>query len=34
MNILLAGYFNIKEYILVFQYIQKKLIKLLDHVIL
>jgi hypothetical protein len=34
INILLARYSNIKEYILVFQHIQKKLVKLSDHAIL
>jgi hypothetical protein len=34
INILLAGYSNIEEYTLVFQYIQKKLAKLSDHAIL
>jgi hypothetical protein len=34
MNISFARYSNIKEYILVFQHIQKKLVKLLDYTIL
>jgi hypothetical protein len=33
MNILLARYSNIEKYTLVFQYIQEKLAKLLDHTI-